>query len=74
MCRVKKKAQTDTCVQMLYAMYLWIPAVITIIITFVMSKMNVEKENAELRQQMVKSISKFFTISSFDYYLFIFGK
>lgn len=42
--------QTDTCVQMLYAMYLWIPAVITIIITFIMSKMNVEKANAELRQ------------------------
>lgn len=41
--------QADSCVQMLHIMYLWIPVVITVIITFIMSKMNVEKANAELK-------------------------
>ena len=40
--------QSETCVQMLYVMYLILPAIITIMITFIMSKMNVEKANAEL--------------------------
>ena len=30
-------------------MYLWIPVVICVIITFIMSQMNVEKANEELK-------------------------
>ena len=35
--------QADSCIQMLHIMYLWVPVVITIIITFIMSRTNVEK-------------------------------
>lgn len=41
--------QPESCINMLKAMYLVIPVVITLIITFVMSRMKVEKANAELR-------------------------
>lgn len=41
--------QSESCINMLYVMYLILPAIITIIITFIMSKMNVEKANEELR-------------------------
>ena len=41
--------QSESCINMLKTMYLLIPAVITLIITFVMSRMKVEKANAELR-------------------------
>ena len=44
----KLAVQADSCVRMLEVMYLWIPLVITVVITFIMSKMNVEKANAEL--------------------------
>lgn len=42
--------QTETCIRMLYFMYLWIPLIISLIITLVLSKMNVEKANAELKK------------------------
>ena len=42
-------AQPDSAISMLQVMYLWIPVVITLIITFVMSRMKVEKANEELR-------------------------
>ena len=41
--------QSESCINMLKTMYLLIPVVITLIITFVMSRMKVEKANAELR-------------------------
>lgn len=41
--------QPDSCVQMLKVMYLWIPLIITAVITFIMARMNVEKANAQLR-------------------------
>lgn len=41
--------QTDSCLQMLHIMYLWIPVIITFLITLIMSRMNVEKANAELK-------------------------
>ena len=41
--------QPDSCIEMLHIMYLWIPLVISLLITFVMSKMNVEKANEKLR-------------------------
>lgn len=41
--------QPDSAIRMLQTMYLWIPVVITLIITFIMSRMKVEKANEELR-------------------------
>ena len=43
--------QSDSCIQMLQIMYLWVPVVITLIITFIMSKMNVERANEKLLQE-----------------------
>ncbi len=47
----KLTIQPDSCIQMLHIMYLWIPFVITLIITIIMSKMKVEKANTELKTQ-----------------------
>ena len=41
--------QSESCINMLKTMYLVLPVVLTLIITFVMSRMKVEKANAELR-------------------------
>ena len=41
--------QPESCMKMLNAMYLVIPVVITLIITFIMSRMKVEKANADIR-------------------------
>ncbi|MDO5539237.1 MAG: MFS transporter [Eubacteriales bacterium] len=43
--------QSASCMNMLHIMYLWIPVTISLIMTFVMSKMNVEKANDELRKK-----------------------
>ena len=44
--------QSASCVNMLKFMYLWIPVLICLMITFIMSRMNVEKANAELKKKM----------------------
>lgn len=44
----KLAVQPESCIQMLKAMYLWIPLVITLIITIIMSKMKVEKANEKI--------------------------
>lgn len=49
----KLTIQPDSCIQMLHIMYLWIPFVITLIITIIMSKMKVEKANTELKTQEI---------------------
>ncbi len=41
--------QSESAIKMLQTMYLWIPVVITLVITFIMSRMKVEKANAELK-------------------------
>ena len=41
--------QLDSCLNMLPIMYLWIPFIICIVITLIMSQMNVEKANQQLR-------------------------
>ena len=46
--------QPESCINMLKTMYLVIPVVITLIITFIMSKMTVEKANAELSAAVQK--------------------
>lgn len=43
--------QPDSCINMLYIMYLWVPFAICLIITFIMSRMNVEKANRELLEK-----------------------
>lgn len=45
--------QSESCIQMLYFMYLWLPLAISLVITFVLSRMNVEQTNAELRKNLV---------------------
>ena len=45
--------QPQSCLDMLHVMYLWIPAVITVMITFIMSRMNVEQANAELKRELM---------------------
>ena len=46
--------QSESCIKMLNMMYLVIPVAITLIITFIMSRMKVENANAELRAAMAK--------------------
>ena len=43
--------QSDSCIQMLQIMDLWVPVVIALIITFIMSKMNVERANEKLLEE-----------------------
>ena len=38
-----------SCLSMLHFMYLWLPVILALVITFIMTKMNVEKANKELR-------------------------
>lgn len=44
--------QLDSCLNMLHIMYLWIPMVLSLIITFIMSRMNVEDANEKLKKQL----------------------
>ncbi len=46
--------QSESCIQMLYIMYLWVPVVIALLITFIMSRMDVERANARLKEMRVK--------------------
>lgn len=41
--------QPDSCINMMYIMYLWIPFVIDLLITIILSFMNVEETNEKLR-------------------------
>lgn len=43
--------QPESCINMLYFMYLWIPMIIDFIITIILSKMNVEETNAKLKAE-----------------------
>lgn len=43
--------QPGSCINMLYIMYLWVPFAICVVVTFIMSRMNVEKANKELLQK-----------------------
>lgn len=44
--------QPTSCINMLHVMYLWIPMLLSLCITFIMSRMNVEGANEKLRVQM----------------------
>ena len=41
--------QPDSCIQMMYFMYLWLPFIMDLIITIILSFLNVEKANKKLR-------------------------
>ncbi|MDD7295648.1 MAG: glycoside-pentoside-hexuronide (GPH):cation symporter, partial [Oscillospiraceae bacterium] len=41
--------QPDSCINMLHFMYLWIPFILDLVITIILSRMNVEKANDELK-------------------------
>ena len=43
--------QSQSCVNMLYVMYLWLPMIFNLIITFILIRLNVEKANEELQKQ-----------------------
>lgn len=43
--------QSEGCIRMLYIMYLWIPMIISLIITLILSKMNVEETNEKLKAE-----------------------
>ena len=43
--------QPDSCINMMYIMYLWIPFVIDLIITIILHFMNVEEANEKLREK-----------------------
>lgn len=42
--------QTDSCIRMLYFIYLWIPMLISLVMTFILSRMNVEAANKKIKQ------------------------
>ncbi|MCI8430187.1 MAG: MFS transporter [Lachnospiraceae bacterium] len=48
--------QPESCIRMLYFMYLWVPMLINLVITFILSRMNVEETNAKLKQEMGRDI------------------
>ncbi|MFG6331087.1 MAG: glycoside-pentoside-hexuronide (GPH):cation symporter [Lachnospiraceae bacterium] len=47
--------QPESCMQMLYFMYLWLPLLINVVITLVLSRMNVEETNEKLKAQMTEA-------------------
>ena len=48
----KLAVQSPSCIAMLYFMYLWIPMFFNLVITFILSKMNVEETNEKLKKEM----------------------
>ena len=45
--------QPESCIAMLHFMYLWIPVLLNVIITFLLSRLKVEQANAKIYAQMV---------------------
>lgn len=46
--------QSASCINMLHIMYLWIPMIINLIITIILTRLNVEKANEKLKASMTK--------------------
>ena len=46
--------QSASCMNMLHIMYLWLPMILNLLITLILTRMNVEKANEELRQKAKK--------------------
>lgn len=47
--------QSASCINMMYVMYLWLPMILSLVITFIMSKMDVERANEALREKLTLS-------------------
>lgn len=47
--------QPQSCIDMLYFMYLWIPMIINIIITFLLSRLKVERENERIKASLIEA-------------------
>ena len=43
--------QPESCIRMMQVMYLWIPLVISLVITIILSRMNVEEANERLKKE-----------------------
>ncbi len=43
--------QPESCISMMYFMYLWLPFIIDFVITIILSRLNVEETNAKLKKQ-----------------------
>ena len=43
--------QAQSCINMLYFMYLWVPMIINFIILILLSRLKVEQANAELQER-----------------------
>lgn len=50
--------QSASCIDMMYLMYLWIPVIIDLMITIILSKLNVEQENKRIREQRRETAEK----------------
>lgn len=46
--------QSESCINMLHVMYLWIPMIINLIITIILTRLNVEKANEKLKAKMIQ--------------------
>ena len=57
--------QSASCLSMLHFMYLWLPVILALVITFIMTKMNVEKANKELRAKRLNGYVEKMKIFSF---------
>ena len=44
--------QPDSCIKMMYFMYLWLPFILDLLITIILSFMNVEETNKKLQENM----------------------
>lgn len=46
------QVQTDSCINMLHIMYLWLPMIFNLVITLILTRLNVEKANEELKASL----------------------
>jgi len=44
--------QSASCINMIQFMYLWLPVIICLLITFIMAGLNVEKANRKLKEEI----------------------
>ena len=52
------KVQSQSCINMLHFMYLWLPMIINILVALLLTQLNVEKANEKLRIQKEIGITK----------------
>ena len=50
--------QPDSCINMMYFMYLWLPFIFDIVIAVILSFLNVERANMKLKEKYAESVNK----------------